>query len=188
MKKLKLYLPSIVFNIAEVSVIFLIGKLLNFNFLAMLVEFTLFVMIRISLGGAMHYKSPYKCAVWSLLVFLSLFSLTNVGLIVSVIMTIFCAFILTTKGDWRDGLQWKGKSSKYSDIDEYIKFNEMNDKLIEFENKLKEKDNLLFLLYKYRFKENYTFAEIADKTGLENPRIAEKIDKIAFSIRIFCGI
>ena len=188
MEKLKLYLPSIVFNLAEISIIFLIGRLLKFNFTSMLVIFLLFVTIRITLGGAMHYKSPYKCAVWSLLVFLSLFSLANAGWIISIIMTAFCAFILTTKGDWRDGLQWKGKKSNYSDIDEYIKFNEFENRLIEFERKLKDQDNLLFLLYKYRFKDNNTFAEIKEKTGLENVRIAEKIDKIALSLRIYCGI
>ena len=48
--------------------------------------------------------------------------------------------------------------------------------------------HLLFLLYKYRFKENYTFAEISERTGLENPRIAEKLEQIALSIRLYCGI
>lgn len=83
---------------------------------------------------------------------------------------------------------WKGKNSKYQDIDDYIKYNSMSDDLMNFEKKLKENDNLLYLLYKYRFKENYTFAQIAEKTELDNPRIAEKIDKIAFSLRIYCGI
>ena len=39
----------------------------------MLIIVAIFVMVRISVGKAMHYKSPYKCAIWSLLVFLSLF-------------------------------------------------------------------------------------------------------------------
>lgn len=188
MKKFKYYLPSIIFNVAEVSIIFLVGRLLKLSLEQMLIIFCLFVMIRVNLGGALHYKSPYKCAVWSTLVFLSLFSLANAGLIISIIMTIFCAFILTTKGNIEDGLMWKGKQSNYSDIEEYIKYNSLDDKLIEFENKLKNQDNLLFLLYKYRFKDGYTFSVISEKTGLENPRIAEKLDKIAFSIRIYCSI
>jgi len=88
MEKIKYYLPSIIFNFAEISVIFLAGKLLGLNLEIMLIIFGLFVTIRISLGGAMHYKSPYKCAIWSLLIFLSLFVLTNVGLGVSIIMAI----------------------------------------------------------------------------------------------------
>ena len=150
---------------------------------------SVFVMIRISLGGAMHYKSPYKCAIWSLLVFLSLFVLTNVGLIVSIIMAVFCAFILTTKGNIDDAFMWKGTNTKYADIEEYIKYNAMETKLIEFESKLKNQDNLTFLIYKYRFKDKMTFSEISERLDhLENPRIVEKLEQIAFSFRIYFGI
>lgn len=188
MEKLKYYLPSIIFNIAEVLVIFLAGKLLGLKLEVMLAIFGIFVMIRISVGGAMHYKSPYKCAVWSLLVFLSLFALTNVGFLLSLIMAIFCAFILTTKGDIRDGLMWKGRETKYSDIEEYIKYNSMETKLIEYENKLKSQDNLTYLIYKYRFKDKMTFSQISERLYLENPRIVEKLEQIAFSFRIYFGI
>lgn len=188
MKKIKYYLPSIIFNTAEVLVIFLAGKLLGLKIEVMLVIFGLFVTVRISLGGAMHYKSPYKCAVWSLLIFLSLFVLTNVGFGVSIIMAIFCAFVLTTKGDLRDGLQWKGKNTKYNDIEEYIKYNSMETKLIEYEEKLRNQDNLTYLIYKYRFKDKLTFAEMSERLDLENPRIVEKLEQIAFSFRIFFGI
>lgn len=83
---------------------------------------------------------------------------------------------------------WKGKDSKYKDIEEYIKYNSMSNELIEFEKKLKEQDNLLFLIYKYKFKEGMTFTEMSEKLSLDNPRIVEKLDKIALSIRIYCGI
>lgn len=188
MDKIKLYLPSIIFNLAEVSIIFLAGKMMRLKLEIILLIFVTFVMIRISLGGAMHYKSPYKCAVWSLLIFLSLFVLTNVGLGVSIIMAIFCAFILTTKGDITDGFQWKGKDTKYADIEEYIKYNSMQTKLIEYEEKLKNQDNLTYLIYKYRFKDKMTFAQISERLELENPRIVEKLNQIAFSFRIFFGI
>ena len=188
MEKLKYYLPSIIFNIAEILVIFLAGKLLGLRLEIMLMIFGLFVTVRISLGGAMHYKSPYKCAVWSLLVFLSLFVLTNVGILVSIIMAVFCAYILTTKGDIKDGLMWKGKETKYNDIEEYIKYNSMETKLIEYEEKLKKQDNLTYLIYKYRFRNKMTFAEISERLDLENPRIVERLDQIAFSFRIYFGI
>lgn len=188
MEKLKYYLPSIIFNLAEVLVIFLAGKMIGLKLEIMLVIFGIFVTIRISLGGAMHYKSPYKCAIWSLLIFLSLFVLTNVGLIVSLIMSIFCAYILTTKGNINDGLMWKGRETKYRDIEEYIKYNSMSTKLIEYEEKLKNQDNLTYLIYKYRFKDKMTFSQISERLDLENPRIAEKLEKIVFSFRIFFGI
>lgn len=188
MEKIKYYLPSIIFNLAEISIIFLAGKMMGIKLGIMLLIFTIFVMIRISIGGAMHYKSPYKCAIWSLLVFLSLFVLTNVGFGVSIIMAIFCAFILTTRGDINDAFMWKGKDTKYADIEEYIKYNSMETKLIEYEEKLKNQDNLTFLIYKYRFKDKMTFSQISERLELENPRIVEKLNEIAFSFRIFFGI
>ena len=188
MNKIEYYLPSIFFNVAEVLVIFLAGKLLGLKLETMFIIFGLFVTVRISLGGAMHYKSPYNCAIWSLLIFLSLFVLTNVGLGVSIIMAIFCAFILTTKGDINDAFMWKGKNTKYADIEEYIKYNSMETKLIEYEIKLKNKDNLVFLIYKYRFKDKMSFSEISERLDLDNPRIAEKLEQIAFSFRIYFGI
>ena len=188
MEKLKYYLPSIIFNLAEVLVISLAGKLLGLKLEIMLLIMVVFVMIRISLGGAMHYKSPYKCAIWSLLVFLSLFVLTNVGLGVSIIMAIFCAFILTTKGNINDAFMWKGKETKYADIEEYIKYNSMETKLIEYEEKLRNQDNLTYLVYKYRFKDKMTFSQISERLDLENPRIVEKLEQIAFSFRIYFGI
>jgi len=188
MKKIMFNLPSIIFNLAEVGVIILAGKLLQLKLEVMLIIMSTFVMIRISIGGAMHYKSPYKCAIWSLLVFLSLFVLTNVGFGVSIIMAIFCAFILTTRGDINDTFMWKGKDTKYADIEEYIKYNSMETKLIEYEEKLKNQDNLTFLIYKYRFKDKMTFSQISERLELENPRIVEKLNEIAFSFRIYFGI
>ena len=188
MEKLKDRLPSIIFNGAEISTIILAGKLLGLMLEEMLLILIVFIMIRMSVGKAMHYKSPYKCAIWSLLVFLSLFVLTDVGLGVSIIMSIFCAFVLTTKGDINDAFMWKGKETKYNDIDEYVKYNAMETKLIEYEEKLKSRDNLTYLIYKYRFKDKMTFQQMSERLDMDNPRIAEKLEKIAFSFRIFFGI
>lgn len=188
MEKLKRILPSIIFNVAEILVIILAGRLLGLKLKDMTLIMVVFVMIRVSLGEAMHYKSPYKCAIWSLLVFLSLFVLTNVGLPIAILMAIFCAVILTGKGNINDMFMWKGKETKYSDIDEYIKYNSMETKFIEFEEKLKKQDNLTYLIYKYRFKDKMTFTRMAERLDMDNPRIAEKLEKIAFSFRIFFGI
>ena len=188
MKKILYYLPSVIFNIAEILVIYLAGTLLGLKLEIMLIIFVLFAMIRIGLGGAMHYKSPYKCAIWSLLVFLSLFVVAKVGFAISLIMAVFCAYILTTKGNINDIFMWKGKDSKYKDIEEYIKYNSLQTELLEYEEKIKKQDNLNYLIYKYRFKDNLTFAEIANRLDLENPRIAEKLEQIAFSFRIYFGI
>ncbi len=138
MKKILLYLPSIIFNIAEVGIIVLIGTLLDLPIKEMILVFVLFAMLRMSLGGAMHYKDWYRCMIWSSLIFLFLFVLAKADIILCILSTIFCAYVLTNKGNIRDIFMWKGKSSKYNDIDDFIKYHSLDTKLIEFENKIKE--------------------------------------------------
>ena len=69
-----------------------------------------------------------------------------------------------------------------------ILYNQFDDKLIEFENKLKEMDSVDYLVYKYRFKEHKTFADISELLDMDNSRIVEKLDKVALAIRIYCRI
>ena len=192
MKKVMYYLPSIIFNLIETLIIFLIGRLLELRLVELLIILVLFSGLRMKLGGALHYKCPKKCILWTTLVFTVLFLIFKVNPIIGIVITAFSSIILTdkgnTKGSINDMFMWKGKSSKYEDIDEYIKYNSMDVKLIEYEDILKKKDTVLFLLYKYRFKENLTFSEISEKLKMSNSRISEKLDNIALSIRVFCGI
>lgn len=192
MKKVMYYLPSIIFNLIETLIIFLIGRLLELRLVELLIILVLFSGLRMKLGGALHYKSPKKCILWTTLVFTVLFLIFKVNPIIGIVITAFSSIILTdkgnTKGSINDMFMWKGKSSKYEDIDEYIKYNSMDVKLIEYEDILKKKDTVLFLLYKYRFKEILTFSEISEKLKMSNSRISEKLDNIALSIRVFCGI
>ena len=64
----------------------------------------------------------------------------------------------------------------------------MDDRLIEFETKLKNMDSVEYLIYKYRFKEGKTFNEISELLDMDTPRIAERLDKVAFALRLYCRI
>lgn len=201
MKNISKNLPSIIFNVIECLMIFLIGISLNLKVEIIIIVFLIFAILRMKLGKALHYKKWYECFVWSTAIFLSLFSVAKINLEVSIMITMFSAYVLTknadidyketeinSKGDVNDIFMWKGKSTKYDDIDNFIKYHPMDDNLINFENKLKAKDNLSYLIYKYRFIDKLTFSEISEKLDLDNPRIAEKLDNIAFSLRLYCGI
>ena len=194
MKNILKNLPSIIFNVAELSVIFIIGILLKLKLEIIIIVFLIFAILRMRFGKALHYKKWYECFVWSSLIFLSLFFLAKINLPVSIIITIFSAYVLTKRADINvemnvnDIFMWKGKSTKYSDIENFIKYNSMDSNLIDFENKLKAKDNLSYLIYKYRFIDKLTFAEISERLDLDNPRIVERLDNIAFSLRLYCGI
>ena len=121
---------------------------------------------------------------------LSLFVLLKVDLVISIMFAIFSAFIMTGKSNINDMYLWKPSSaSKYRDIEEYVKYNSVNPTLLDFEENLKRRDNLLYLIYKYRFKDNLSFSQISDRLDhMENARIVEKLDQIALAIRITCGI
>lgn len=190
MEKTKIlnFVKVLIFNIAETIVIFLLGNIFNVEINIRIMFMVLFFITRMIAGRPKHYKKAYQCALWSSLVFLSLYFLSTLELPVIILLTIFTAFISTGRADINDMFMWKGKDTKYADIEEYIKYNSMETKLIEYEEKLKNQDNLTFLIYKYRFKDRMTFAEISERLDLENPRIVEKLNQIAFSFRIFFGI
>ena len=187
-KKLLYKLPSIIFTIAETGVIILTGRLLHITYWQILLIIVAFSIIRIKVPKPMHYRKWYHCLVWTTLVFLSLFTVLKFDIKLSIVMSLFMSAILSSKGNIEDIFMWKGKNTNYADVEEFIKYNEYDTKLIEFENKLKDQHGIEYLLYKYRFKQGLTYSQIAEKLDIETPRIAEKIEKIAFAIRIYCQI
>lgn len=190
MEKFKKNLPSLIFNIAETVVIALMGTMLNVPINYIILVMLSFMITRAFLGKALHFKTWYRCFIWSTLIMLSLFVLLKVDLAISITFAIFAAFIMTGKSNIQDIYLWKtgDEPSKYQDIIDFIKYNELNDKLIEFENKIKNRNNLEYLIYKYKFKESKTFADMSELLDMDNPRIVEYLDKIAFALRLYCGI
>lgn len=179
---------TIIFNAVELLVIILIGLLLKVELNLCITICITFFLIRTTCGKPMHYKAWYRCAMWSALTFLSLFILSDLHIIATIILTIFTAFISTGKADITDFFMWKGNASKFDDISEYIKLHPLEDKLIEFENKLKSRNDIQYLIYKYRFKEGLTFQQIEERLGIPTQRITEELNIIALAIRVYCDI
>lgn len=76
----------------------------------------------------------------------------------------------------------KPNESKYIKLIEYIKFNGLNEELINAENRLKEVDSEIYLIYKRKFREGKTFKEINNEFELDNPRIVEILDRAYYYI------
>lgn len=191
-KNLKTKLTIIFFNLLETGIIFFSGKLLKIPLETMLIATSAFFVTRMFFNvhnyKSRHYKSAYKCMVFSLFVALSLFCLTDLGWYTVLLLSVFAGYTVTNKSNITEIYMWKGKSSKYQDIFEYVKYNSLNPTLIEFEKVLKEKDGLLYLIYKYRFVDCLSYAEISRKIDMETNRINDNIEKIALSIRMYCKI
>ena len=192
MEKHKKFILNLIFNMAETAIILLVGVYLKISINYLLMILLTFMISRQCFGKPLHYKTWYRCLVWSTLLMLCLFVLFKVDWILSILFAIFNALIMTGRSDIKDMYLWNnsGDPGKYQDVAEYVKFNEFNDRLIEFEKKLKEKDNLEYLIYKYRFKEGNTFDEIKEKLNntIGNARLVEHLDKISFALRLYCGI
>lgn len=176
------------FNLAEIATLLLLGKLMNIDFSFMVYVMVTFFLGRTFCGKPMHYKKWQKCFIWTILVFLSLFVLVKVDLTLSIVLTIFAGFILTGKADLNGLFMWKGTSTKYQDIIDYIKYHPLSDSLVQFEENVKKQDDLTYLIYKYRFKDELSFSEISERLQMDTQRITEYLDKIAFAIRLYCKI
>ena len=185
----KKFISSLLFNFVETLLIFLIGKLLDLPIFYILIVMLTFMISRGCFGKSLHFKTWYRCLIWSAAILLSLFLILKIDLVLSILFAIYSAFIMTGKSNIQDMYLWNNNNepSKYQDVAEFVKYNEFNDTLLEFEKKLKEK-NLEYLIYKYRFKDGKTFAEMSELLDMDTPRIVEHLDKIAFAIRIYCKI
>lgn len=179
MKKKYLNLPSIIFNIVETVLLILGAYFLKIGLINTCLVFLTFQISRAYFKLPKHYKDWKQCLIWTLLIFLTLFIVARVDITVGILTTVFTAYILSGKADLKDMYLWNsGKSSKYSKLDDYIKFNGLNKDLLEMEDNLKRYDAKLYMIYLRRFRENRSFEEMREEFDMDNPRINEAIDKV----------
>lgn len=187
-KKILNIIWVVVFNLAEIATLILLGVLFQIQIAHMLYVMLAFFLGRMFCGRQLHYKKWQICFVWTLLIFLSLFVLVKIELPLSIILTIFASYILTGKANITDMFMWKGNNTKYQDIIDFIKYHPLSDELVQFEENIKKQDDLTYLIYKYRFKDGLSFSEISDKLQMDTQRITEYLEKIAFAMRLYCKI
>jgi len=111
----------------------------------------------------------------------------NFALILSITLNILGCYATSTLPNVKDEkgklfFGFKRDESKYQKLMDYIKFNGLNEDLINAEKRLKEVDTQIYLVYKRKFREDKTFKEISEEFYLENPRIVEMLDKAYFYI------
>lgn len=187
MKKIFYYLPSIIFNVIESIVIILIGVLLRLKIEDIIIVILLFGIVRMLTKGAIHYKDWKRCLLWSTLQMFSLFLVYKVGINISILITTFSAIILSKKGDINDIFMWGGNNLNNT-VFAWVKFNQENDKLIKYEERLKETDRQKYFIFKYRFREFKSYNQIANLMDMDAQRISEEIKImshfIEYSIRL----
>lgn len=185
-KETKNIITSLIFSLIETAIIFFIGKLIGASLENMLLIMVSFFFTRVLCGEAKHYNKWYRCLIWSLLVGTSMMALSDLNIWIIIILSAFTGYISSGKADIQDFYMWKnkGEPSKYQDIVEYIKYHPVDNDLMDFEEALGKQDRLLYMVYKYRFRDNLTFKEIEEKLDISDKRITEMLDRVALAIRI----
>ena len=174
MDKLKKILPTLIFNIVETLVIFMCGIALNLEIKYVLVIMLTFMISRGFFGKALHFKTWYRCLIWSTFIMLSLFVLLKVGLILSILFAIFSAFIMTGKSNIKDMYMWTGKISKYDALKDFVAISPNHPILLEHEEYWRRNYPIRYEIFKMYFRENKTYQEIADIKGFEDNTITKK--------------
>lgn len=83
---------------------------------------------------------------------------------------------------------WKGKTSNYQDIYDFIDEQVDCEKMKEFEERLENTSLLDYNVYICRFKKRMTFAEISKKIDIPTNRVADLVANIALAFEIFFNI
>ena len=186
MENKKRFITSLIFNIVETLIIFLIGALIGLSVTKIIVIMLTFLIARCFFGKTYHFKTWYRCLLWSTIMLVCLFVLAKYNMVLAICFTVFTAFIMTGKANINDMYLWNNNNepSKYQEVADFI---ENNKNLQEFEHRL-EKFELENKIYNYRFKEHRTFKYISEKLDIPTSKVVMYLDKITFSIKIHFDI
>lgn len=184
-----------------IGVLLLFATLLNlfpFSLIGLIIcvaQIPIYLIARAKFCDPIHANGLNTCFVLTTLFYVLLFicikgliAMTNltITIIFSSLLTILSCYVTSTLPNKMDKIgklffgYKKNNESKYQKLIDYIKFNGLNENLIEAEERLKNLDSQTYLFYKRKFRENKTFKEIAEEFEVENPRIVEALDKAYF--------
>lgn len=184
-----------------VVVLLIIALLLNlfpFSLVGLvmcIIQIPLYLFIRGHLEEPLHARGLNICFVLTILFYIHLFiSIRFMTFLMGESFALIFSSLLTVLGCYATStvpnrMEEKGKiffgykkhdDSKYQRLIDYIKFNGIDPKLLEAEERLKQFDMQTYLLYKRKFREDKTFREINEEFEIDNPRIVETLDKAYF--------
>lgn len=181
-EKHKRIISSVIFNITETILIFLIGRMLRLPTNNIIIVMLCFMISRGFFGKSLHFKTWYRCLVWSLLILLSLFLVLKIDLKVSILFTIFSAFIMTGKSNINDMYLWSGKTSKYEALKDLVAISPNNSIILENEEYWRKNYPTRFDIFRYYFREKKTYQEIAEIKNFDDNTIIKRECATIYSI------
>ena len=160
-----------------------------------IIQIPLYLFVRSNFDEPIHARGLNICFILTIVFYLALFVSIklmifligeNFSLVFASLFNVLGCYATSTVPNRMDE---KGKiffgykkhdESKYARLIEYIKFNGIDPKLLDAEERLKQFSTQTYLIYKRKFRENKTFKEISDEFDIDNPRIVENLDKAYF--------
>lgn len=182
MERYKRIISTVIFNVAETALILLVGIVLGLNINNIIMVMLCFMISRGFFGKSLHFKTWYRCLVWSLLILLSLFLILKIDLKVSILFTIFSAFIMTGRSNINDMYLWSGKASKYDALKDLIAISPNNSIVLEHEEYWRKNYPIRYDIFKYYFRENKSYQEIANIKGFDDNTITKKKCATIYSV------
>ena len=182
MEKYKRIISTLIFNIAETILIFLVGRMLGLEKNNIIIVMLCFMISRGCLGQSLHFKTFYRCLVWSLLILLSLFLILKIDLKISILFTIFSAFIMTVRSNIKDMYLWSGKTSKYDALKDFISVSPNNSIILEHEEYWRKNYPIRYDIFRLYFRENKTYQEIAEIKGFDDNTITKRECATIYSV------
>lgn len=184
--------------IIVLSFIALLFNLFPFNligFVMCIIQIPIYLFVRSKFEEPIHANGLNICFVLTILFYVLLYLMIKLSIFLMgddfTLVLVTCLNILgcyatstlpekqELKGKLFFGYKKPGES-KYIKLLDYIKFNGINPKLLEAEERLKQFDTQTYLIYKRKFRDNKTFKEIVEEFDMDNPRIVESLDKAYF--------
>lgn len=181
-----------------VVVLLVLALLLNLfpfslvEFIMCIIQIPLYLFVRSHLEEPIHANGLNICffltIIFYVLLFIAIKCLTfmlgqNFALVFASVLTTLGCYATSTvpnrmgeRGKVFFGYK-KHDDSKYIRLMDFIKFNGLDKELIEAEERLKQVDSQLYIIYKRKFREDKTFKEISEEFDMDNPRIVESLDK-----------
>ena len=90
---------SIVFNVSLIILVFSVGYIITCNYMGTTYIMLIFTIAKLAMKRAEHYKWWVRCAFFTTALFSSLFLIANVDLLLSILLTILSAFMITKNAD-----------------------------------------------------------------------------------------
>ena len=168
------FIKSLVFNVVETIVIFMIGLIFELNPNYIVALMIAFFLCRMLCGQAKHYKSAYQCFVWSTLTFTSVYLTTDISFVVNILLTIFTAFIVTGRADINDLYMWKGKDSKYIALIDVISLSPNHKIILAHEDYWRDNYPMRFEIFRLYFRERKTYEEIMEMKDLPDSKLIQR--------------